>query len=62
MNIIFKSRDTIDFSELNFMLHHCTLNLVFMKDFFSKCDQIPRKLWIWSHLLKKVFGMGIENI
>ena len=22
-------------------------------DFFSKCDQIRRKLWIWSHLLKK---------
>ena len=22
-------------------------------DFFSKCDQIPRKLRIWSHLLKK---------
>ena len=25
----------------------------FIKDFFSKCDQIHRKLWIWSHLLKK---------
>ena len=24
-----------------------------LKDFFSKCDQIRRKLWIWSHLLKK---------
>ena len=24
-----------------------------IKDFFSKCDQILRKLWIWSHLLKK---------
>ena len=23
------------------------------KDFFSKSDQIPRKLRIWSHLLKK---------
>ena len=22
-------------------------------DFFSKCDQIRRCLWIWSHLLKK---------
>ena len=22
-------------------------------DFFSKCDQICRILWIWSHLLKK---------
>ena len=24
-----------------------------VKDFFSKCDQIPKKLRIWSHLLKK---------
>ena len=24
-----------------------------IKYFFSKCDQIGRKLWIWSHLLKK---------
>ena len=24
-----------------------------IKDFFSKCDQIRRQLWIWSHLLKK---------
>ena len=22
-------------------------------NFFSKCNQIPKKLWIWSHLLKK---------
>ena len=25
-----------------------------IKDFFSKCDQIRRKLRIWSHLLKKL--------
>ena len=24
-----------------------------IKDFFSKCDKIHRKLQIWSHLLKK---------
>ena len=24
-----------------------------IEDFFSKCDQIRRNLWIWSHLLKK---------
>ena len=24
-----------------------------IKDFFSIFDQIRRKLWIWSHLLKK---------
>ena len=26
-----------------------------IKDFFSKCDQIRRKLRIWSHLLKKSY-------
>ena len=26
---------------------------LFIKDFFSNCDQICRKLWIWSHLLIK---------
>ena len=25
----------------------------YIKDFFSKCDQIRRKLRIWSHVLKK---------
>ena len=24
-----------------------------IKDFFSKCDQIPRKLPTWLHFLKK---------
>ena len=24
-----------------------------IKDVLSKCDQIRKKLWIWSHLLKK---------
>ena len=24
-----------------------------IKDFFSKCDQIRKKLRIWSHLLRK---------
>ena len=23
-----------------------------IKVFFNQCDQIPRKLWIWSHLLR----------
>ena len=26
-----------------------------IKDFFSKCEQIRRRLGIWSHLLKKSF-------
>ena len=30
-----------------------------IKDFFSKCDQIRRKLRIWPHLLKKSF---MENV
>ena len=29
------------------------LSFFFSKNFFSKCDQIRRKLRIWSHLLKK---------
>ena len=39
-----------------------------IKDFFSKCDQIHRKLRIWSHLLKKslmenfVFGAVLALI
>ena len=37
-----------------------------IKDFFGKCDQIRRKLWIWSHLLKNgkfhFLCSGIESI
>ena len=29
------------------------MNVSIIKDFFSKSDQIRRKLRIWSHLLKK---------
>ena len=32
---------------------HCTKMKFSIKDFFNKCDQIRRKLRIWSHLLKK---------
>ena len=33
---------------------HCTKKMTFStKEFFIKCDQIRRKLPIWSHLLKK---------
>ena len=31
---------------------HCT-NTFSIKEFFSKCDQIRRKLRIWSGLMKK---------
>ena len=27
-----------------------------IKDFFSKCDQIRRKLWIWSHLTEEILN------
>ena len=30
-----------------------SLMKLFIKDIFSKCDQIRRKLQIYSHLLKK---------
>ena len=30
----------------------------FVKDFFSECDQIRRKLQIWSHLIEK---FSMEN-
>ena len=36
----------------------CTKMKFSIKDFFSKCDQIRRKLRIWSYLLKKSL---IEN-
>ena len=31
----------------------CTKKKFSIKDFFSKCYQISKKVWIWSHLLKK---------
>ena len=35
---------------------HCTQKMkFFIKNFFSKCDQIRSFLRIWSHLLKKSF-------
>ena len=36
-------------------LHYYTAQKMkfFINDFFSECDQIRRKLRIWSHLLKK---------
>ena len=31
----------------------CTKKKFYIKDFFSNCDQIRRKLRIWSRLLEK---------
>ena len=40
--------------ESNLKLWCTALKMKFsIKDFFSKCDQICRKPWIWSHLPKK---------
>ena len=38
---------------LGWYMIHCTKMKFSIKKFFSKCDQIRRKLRIWSHLLKK---------
>ena len=32
---------------------HCTKMKFFNKDFFSKCDEIHKKLLLWTHLRKK---------
>ena len=50
----YSERSTLYFIHLSFDISDQTLRLTFsIKDFFSKCDQIRTKLWIWSHLLKK---------
>ena len=33
---------------------HCTKNKFSIKDFFSKCDKILRKLRIWSHFTEEI--------
>ena len=39
---------------------HTAQKMMFsIKDFFSKCDQIRRKLRIWSYLLKKFLWKNI---
>ena len=39
---------------MNVASHYNAQKMKFsLKDFFSKCDQMRRKLRIWSHLLKK---------
>ena len=41
------------FLNLNTLSHHCTKNKFSIKDFFSKCEQIRKKLRLLSHLLKQ---------
>ena len=51
-----KSKTFCEFTEFDltceneYLSRHCTKNEIFN---FSKCDQIRRKLWICSHILKK---------
>ena len=50
----------VDLTEAYSEPSHTTQKMKFsIKDFFSKCDQIRRKLRIWSHLLKRFL---IENL
>ena len=41
-----------EFMDLKFYAHTTQKIKFSIKDFFSKCDQMRRKLWIWSHFLK----------
>ena len=45
---------TSHFSYMLQVMSHTAQKMKFsIKNFFSKFDQLRRKLWIWSHLLKK---------
>ena len=53
MKAVFRSSET-NFGKCKRIFDSTALKMKFsIKDFFSKCDQIRRKLRIWSHLLKK---------
>ena len=53
--ICITGKKILKFDLIKFIWTHFTAQKLkfFTKDFFSKCDQIRRKLRIWSHLLKK---------
>ena len=54
MRIIYKAVATIDYHIKIINDSNIAQKMKFsIRDFFSKCDQIRRKLRIWSHLLKK---------
>ena len=52
---ITKCNSVITTCDSYYKMWHCTINEVFIKDFFSKCNQIRNFLRIWSHLLNKSF-------
>ena len=57
--MLWEARHTFIFtclSQVTYVIFFCTLRKKMkfsIKDFFSKCGQIRRKMRIWSHLLKK---------
>ena len=54
MRIIYKAVATTDYHIKIINDSNIAQKMKFsIRDFFSKCDQIRRKLRIWSHLLKK---------
>ena len=54
VHIIYSTKKNVGFESRYDLSNVIAQNIKFsIKDFFSKCDQIPRKLRIWSHLLKK---------
>ena len=55
LNALFRLKNFLGFNERKISNRNYTAQKmkVFMKDFFSKCDQICNLLQIWSHLLKK---------
>ena len=58
MDIKFMNSKNSKILEPDRLLLHLLNNINLIKDFFSKCDQIRRNMWILSHLLKKSL---IEN-
>ena len=50
----FSQRNRQWMAQTNLWLLNTTQKMkISIKDSFSKCDQIRRELWIWSHSLKK---------
>ena len=54
VQIIYSTKKNVGFESRYDLSNVIAQNIKFsIKDFFSKCDQIPRKLRVWSYLLKK---------
>ena len=53
MVVKFSKSQRVEIFRMLFLLSTAQKMKISIKDFVSKCDQIHRKLWIWSHLLTK---------